>query len=240
MDILNPNRKSHQYTYPYDFWVIDNFLKQEVINEIAAKWPDPEDSRWHKGHPTIEGNPNILEQGMRGISKLENMPGSISKIMDYFHSSEFLVDFEEIGDGLIPDKTMRWSGMRTMLPGSFQLIHSDARKCPTTNRRKEWTVLLYTQPNWEIGPLEIWDDNREKCTHKLLPKYNRAVVFKNSATSFHGVPEVNFERRALTFSIMSEEPAEEERHKAWFVARPEDPEEVNIEGRKRAFIGDRS
>ena len=158
----------------------------------------------------MAGKMNILEQGMRGISKLELMPDIIAEVAKHFHSQEFtnkIGHILEIED-LIPDKAMRWSGMRTMLPDSFQLIHSDARFSPESSLRKELTVLFYTQPlfNEEIhtGDLEIWDDNMKKCIHKISPIYNRAIIFLNSDTSYHGVPLVNFERRAFTFSILKD------------------------------------
>lgn len=243
MEVLNTNLLISKNTYPYTIWVIDNFLKKEVIEIITRYWPDSNDPAWHMGHTSINGKINVLEQGMRGISKLELMPDKISDIAKSLHSEEFT---DQLGhlleiEGLIPDKAMRWSGMRTMLPDSFQLIHSDARLSPESGLRKELTVLFYTQPlfneNKHTGHLEVWDDNMTQRIHKISPKYNRAIIFLNSDTSYHGVPEVNFERRAFTFSILKDANATK-RSKALFVARPTDSEEVRIEGFKRSIIKD--
>ena len=76
-----------------------------------------------------------------------------------------------------------------------------------------------------------------ECMHKIAPRYNSAVIFLNSDTSYHGVPDVNFERRAFTFSILKDAEATK-RSKALFVARPNDSEEVREEGLKRSMIGD--
>ena len=243
MEILNTNSHIYKITYPYSIWVIDDFLNEEIIERVSRDWPDSENKAWHAGHPSINGNPNVLEQGMRGISKLELMPDQISEIAKNLHSEEFT---DQLGnllgiEGLIPDKAMRWSGMRTMLPYSFQLIHSDARLSPESGLRKELTVLIYTQPlfneKYHTGHLEIWDDDMKKCIHRISPKYNRSIIFLNSDTSYHGVPEVNFERRAFTFSILKSAKANK-RSKAFFVARPIDSEEVRIEGLKRSIIKD--
>ena len=243
MYILNPNLKITKITAPYTVWAIDDFLKEEVIEKISDNWLEPDNSSWHKGHATVNGKVNVLEQGMRGISKLELMPNAIAEVAEHLHSQNFtneigkLVEIED----LIADKAMRWSGMRTMLPGSFQLIHSDARLSPESKLRKELTVLVYTQPNYneekDTGHLEIWDDNMEQCVHKIPPKYNSAIVFLNSDTSYHGVPAVNFERRAFTFSILKDAEATK-RSKALFVARPNDSDEVREEGIKRSQIQD--
>ena len=243
MDILNPNLSITKIERPYKVWVIDNFLREDVIRKMSDNWYDSDHVEWHKGHATINGKENILEKGMRGISRLDKMPKQISEIATQLHTREFT---DKIGkligiDGLVPDKDMRWSGMRTMLPGSFQLIHSDARLSPETGLRKELTILVYVQPSYregiDTGHLEIWDDDMKHCMHKIAPKYNSAIVFLNSDTSYHGVPNVNFERRAFTFSILKDAEATK-RSKALFVARPEDSEEVREEGLKRSQISD--
>lgn len=243
MNILNPKLSTTKIEKPYTVWTIDNFLSEEIIKKMSDNWYGPEDDVWHKGHATINGKKNILEQGMRGVSTLDKMPKEISEIAIQLHSQEFTDQIGELVgiEDLISDKDMRWSGMRTMLPGSFQLIHSDARLSPESGLRKELTVLVYVQPLYkegrDTGHLEIWDDNMSECIHKIAPKYNSAVIFLNSDTSYHGVPDVNFERRAFTFSILKDAEATK-RSKALFVARPNDPEEVSEEGLKRSMIKD--
>lgn len=243
MDILNNNLQVKKSTYPYDVWVIDNFLKEEVLQNIIKSWPSSDDESWHRGHSMIDGKDNILEQGMRGISKTKKMPEYIAKIVDYLHSEDFtnrIGKLLEIKD-LYPDKVMRWSGMRVMLPNSFQLIHSDARKSPETGLRKEITCLLYFNENYDKskdeGCLEIWTDDMNTCTHEIEPISNRLVAFLNSDTSFHGVPTVKFERKAITFSILKNRDTTK-RSKALFVAKPNDSEEVKLEGIKRSQIND--
>ena len=243
MKLLNPNLKIKKITNPYTVWVFENFFDEEVIEAISNSWFDSDNSVWNTAHKSVNGKINALEQGMKGISKLDLMPPAISKVIAQLHSQNFT---DQIGklleiDNLVPDKDMRWSGMRTMLPGSFQLIHSDARLSPESGLRKEITALIYTQSNYnsevDTGHLEIWDDNMQECIHKIAPKYNSAIFFLNSDTSYHGVPDVNFERRAITFSILKDAEASN-RSKALFVARPNDSEEVRKQGLERSQIKD--
>jgi hypothetical protein len=243
MDILNSKLKVEKIKNPYTIWVVDNFLKEDTFQTIMEAWPSSGDISWHHGHTTVNGEYNILEQGMRGISRTEKMPEYIGKVVEHFHSEEFtskLVKLLEVED-LIPDVAMRWSGMRAMLPGSFQLIHSDARKSPETGMRKEITCLLYFNKQYDKqrdeGCLEIWNDDMTACTHEIEPLPNRLVVFLNSDTSYHGVPTVKSERRAITFSILKNG-STTERSKALFVARPTDSEQVKHEGISRSHIKD--
>lgn len=243
MQILNSKLKINKITNPYTVWSVDNFLKEEIIETISNNWLDPDDPAWNTAHPFVNGKKNVLEQGMKGVSKLELMPKAIAEVIAHLHTKDFT---DQIGklleiENLVPDESMRWSGMRTMMPGSFQLIHSDARKSPETGLRKEITVLIYTQPSYNLeidtGHLEIWDDDMKECIHKIAPKYNSAIFFLNSDTSYHGVPNVNFERRAFTFSILKDAKSSN-RVKALFVARPSDSEEVHKQGLKRSHIQD--
>ena len=243
MITLNTDLIINKIENPFTLWTIDNFLNEDTIKKMSDNWYGAEDQAWHKGHEEVNGKKNILEQGMRGVSKLDKMPNEIAEVASKLHTQEFTDQIGElIGvDGLIADGAMRWSGMRTMLPGSFQLIHSDARISPESGLRKELTVLIYVQPSYneehDNGHLEIWDDNISECVHKIAPRYNSAVIFLNSDTSYHGVPEVNFERRAFTFSILKAAEATK-RSKALFVARPNDSQEVREEGLKRSVIDD--
>lgn len=244
MNIINNNYTIQYISDPYPIWIIDNFLDSNSIIDVIKEWPDNDDPKWHCGHPTIDGKTNPLEQGMRGISKREDMPHYIGKIIDYFHSTDFCKIISDITgiDNLEPDTSMRWSGLRVMLPNSFQLIHSDARFNPETGYRKELTCLMYLNPNYskdrDEGCLEIWTDDMSKRTHEIEPIYNRMTIFLNSDTSYHGVPVVKSDRRAITFSILKKGDVGE-RSKALFVKRPQDSEEIRSIGIQRSNIQDK-
>ena len=243
MDILNPDYILTKFETPYKIWILDDFLKQDVLNKIKDEWPNLNSSLWHTGHRYIDGKENILEQGMRSISKLEDHPQFTAEVLKYIHTNEFTNIISDIveGEDLIPDDSMRWTGMRMMVPGSFQAIHSDARKHPETGFRKELTCLVYLNEEYDsehdTGCFEVWNDDMTECVHSLHPLNNRLVIFLNTDKSYHGVPEVNFERRAILWSILKDAAAEP-RSKALFVSRPNDSDEISKLGQQRAYIKD--
>jgi Rps23 Pro-64 3,4-dihydroxylase Tpa1-like proline 4-hydroxylase len=240
MDIVNSFCTVRDIHHPYRIWVIDDFLNPEVAERIYADWPNQDSPSWHGNYTHVAGERNILEDGMRAISKPEKMPPYIDQIVQRMHSPSFT---EQLGTllgvaGLVPDEHMRWSGLRVMLPNSYQLIHSDARKSPESGLRKELTCLLYFNKAYsrrsDEGCLEIWDDAMKECVHTIEPLFNRMTVFVNSDTSYHGVPSVHSERRAITFSILAQGTGSE-RSKALFVPRPIDGEDVRKQGIQRAL-----
>ena len=242
MNIENKSQTIKTITDPYPIWIIDNFFANDTIKSIKKEWPSLNSDLWHKGHEYINNKKNILEQGMRAISKLEDMPEYTANVLKYIHSNEFTKRIANITNmtNLVTDKSMRWSGLRTMVPGSFQAIHSDARKNPETGLRKELTCLVYLNNKWnesDAGQFEVWNDDMTECVHKIDPIDNRLVIFLNTDKSYHGVPEVNFERRAILWSILKDADAEN-RSKALFVSRPEDSDEIGKLGKERAYIKD--
>lgn len=238
----HPNSVSFIDT-PYKIWVVDNFLSEHALDIIETNWLDRTDGRWNSAHKFVNAEKNILEDGMLALSKTDSMPYALSEIVQYFHSNEFTSYIEQLTgiDNLISDSSMRWSGMRVMIPGSHQLIHSDARKSPETGLRKELTCLVYLSKTYDAarhtGNLEIWDDDMQNCVHSIQPVYNRFLIFLNSDTSYHGVPDVNFERRSITFSILKNVNSSD-RTKALFVPRPFDSNEVKEQGLNRSLVKD--
>jgi hypothetical protein len=241
---INKNFKLEKINNPYDIWVIDNFLTEKILQRIKLSWSQIDESKWHTGYDVVNGKENLLEKGMKAISEISKMPLYLQDILKYFHSDNFTEEISTIigVNNLISDETMRWSGLRIMEPNSYQLIHSDARKHPNNILTKELTCLYYLNENYKRtnseGCLEIWDDTMTIKTHELEPIDNRLIIFVNSETSYHGVPKVLKERKAITFSIMSTN-SSSERSKALFVARPEDSKEIDSLGIERSKIDDK-
>lgn len=241
---ISNNLSIQKINTPYKIWIIDNLFEQESLNRIKQSWTQIDESKWHRGYESINGKENLLENGMKSISDVSKMPTYLNKLMYYFHSDEFTDIISKITEisNLVSDGTMRWSGLRVMEANSFQLIHSDARKHPYNTLTKELTCLFYLNEgyikNQHEGCLEIWDDNMKNKTHEIEPIDNRLVIFVNSDTSYHGVPKVLKERRAITFSIMSKNTSSD-RTKALFVARPFDTKEIMTLGIERSKISDK-
>ena len=239
--MINKDFKIKYIDEPYPIWVIDNFLKDGVVDNINKNWVSQNTGLWGSGYNEVGGKENILESGMRWLNDYDLMPTEISDIIKYFHSDECTKKIGKITniDNLITDESRNWSGMRTMLPDSHQLIHSDARTHPVNGLRKELTCLLYLNEDYnrerDEGCLEIWNDDMTKRTHEIEPINNRFIIFLNSNTANHGVPLVKSERRAIIFSILKDGNSDG-RTKALFIPREEDSDEVKDVAKKRLEV----
>ena len=240
--MLNRNFKLSNMVWPYKIWIIDNFLEKKVIDNIDENWVSQDSGLWGSGYAEVDGKKNILEEGMMWLNDYKLMPEEISYVLKYFHTDDFTNKLSVLTrtKDLITDKSRNWSGMRTMLPNSHQLIHSDARTHPENGLRRELTCLLYVNKNYDRkrdeGCYEVWDDDMKEKVHEIEPLYNRFVVFRNSDTAHHGVPKVGeSERRALTFGVLRDAESDG-RTKALFKAREGDDKGVNEIAKKRLEV----
>lgn len=250
---VGPNKcvVKHHYAKPYNMWIMDDLLSTDEANAIRREWDDmtiDADHGWHAGYDTINGEPNVLEQGIWTFNDISRMPPTIQRVMKRFHSPAFV---QQLGvwlnlHSLCVDETQRWSNMRYMVPGAHQLIHSDACQHPQNGLTKLLTCLLYVAPDdydaeQDGGALEVWSDDMKTCVRRIEPRHNRFVVFVNGDKSHHGVPHVGRRpRRCLTFSVMTklQHSAHRIRTKARFLRRPNDPKEIETLGQQRAIIPD--
>jgi hypothetical protein len=219
-------RNKFKKAKPYSYVVIDNFFKKDLLDKVALSFPPLKDDKWFRFRDKIGDFDNIFESGMNAISKPDIMPTTCQSFLYNLNSMSFCKTLEKLTgiENIQPDDYWHYSGLRINTPGAHQLIHSDALFHPHLKKRKILTFMLYLTKNWkeeDEGCLEIWDNEMEKCVHKIEPLFNRVVIFENTKTSYHGVTKNNHFRKAITMSYLLNE-YDENRWRALFVKRPQD------------------
>ena len=179
---------------------------------------------------------------MRSINEIDKLSKKWRDFFNYVHhNEEFINQIRNlVGDkNITSDETYNWSGLRENLPGSYQLIHSDAIVHPKTGFEKRFTIMIYFDyPNIvRNGCLELWDDEMKSCEVSIEPFFNRLVIFECSSTSYHGVPKCDYLRKAFTMSFVDTTTKNSSaRKKAEFVARPFDKHEITLQGVLRGKV----
>jgi Rps23 Pro-64 3,4-dihydroxylase Tpa1-like proline 4-hydroxylase len=234
---------------PFRYTVISNFFNKNTYKKLNSEYPPINDKRWYKYRDKIDNKKNIFEQKMVGISNPNDLPSHSLKIFKYLNSYQFCKEIEKSTGikGLLPDthnEIGQWAGMRAMLKGAYQKIHSDARLHPHLKLEKKITIVGYVNDNWvkeDGGYTEIWNNTMTKCVDKVAPIGNSILLFENTSKSYHGVPEVNSFRKSFLISYVTKtENFKETRPKAQFVKRPnEDENELwNLLSKKRSNLSD--
>jgi Rps23 Pro-64 3,4-dihydroxylase Tpa1-like proline 4-hydroxylase len=171
---------------PYPFIIIDNFLQIDLANDIL------------KNFPIDDNNDIYYEKGFIGLHKRQIMPSKCNEVMrNYFafFNSESILQFLEgltSIEGLIPDPYFFGGGFHEIKTGGKLGIHADFRIHEKLHLNRRLNMIIYLNKDWKDeygGNLELWDKKGKKSLESIKPIFNRCVVFRTDATSYHGHPE---------------------------------------------------
>jgi len=168
----------------------------------------------------------------RGLNKLDLLPETIKATINELNSPGFLQWLSTITGikNLQKDDGLEGGGIHQSTRGGFLNIHADFTVHPHhRNWQRRVNVLVYLNKDWKEewgGKLELWDRKMKNCEEKVLPVFNRCVIFNTDADSYHGHPEPmqspegTFRRSiALYYYTVEENPF---RRATYYQARPGD------------------
>jgi hypothetical protein len=179
-------RADYTQARPFPHVVIEDFLPLEALRAVLAEFPRPDQVDW------IAFN-NPAEKKL--ATRAEAQMGAWTRFLLYqFNSSIFLSFLESLTGirGLIPDPHFWGGGLHQIERGGFLKIHADFTRHPILPLDRRLNLLLYLNEDWPEeygGQLELWDRGMIKCEARILPVFNRCVIFSTTAFSFHGHPD---------------------------------------------------
>jgi len=212
-----------------------------ILQKACDHFPTPEQLEFYKYD-------NPLEKKLC-FDQVAKLPTPIANIIRELNTPVFLRFLEELTgiNGLIPDPYYRGGGIHQIEKGGKLDIHIDFNKYTKLNLYRRVNVLLYLNKDWDesyAGQLEFWSGHKqndkhvlEKCVSRILPIFNRLVVFSTSESSYHGHPEPlncpdDRTRRSIATYYYTSTPATnetEDAHSTTFIKRPQDPTNPELE-----------
>jgi Rps23 Pro-64 3,4-dihydroxylase Tpa1-like proline 4-hydroxylase len=170
---------------PFDHIVIDDFLVEESAEELAANFPNEIDKTWW-----LYDNP--LEKKL-AYNDLSNLPDCYSKFFDTVNSDAFTSWLSHLTGvtNLRSDSSLRGGGLHYIRPGGKLDIHQDFNVHKELNMLRKVNLIVYLNKDWRDdwqGHLELWDKDMKVMKQKILPCFNRAVIFRTDMESNHGHP----------------------------------------------------
>lgn len=171
---------------PYPHIVFDDLLPSDALDRVLADFPNPSDPVWKKYKSPYEGK--LETQGEGHIS------ADTSWLLYQLNSAPFLRFLEQLTgiEGLLPDPYFVGGGLHQIPPGGKLGIHADFHRHTKYPLERRLNVLIYLNKDWKDeygGHLELWDRDMKRCVQKILPVFNRMVVFTITDWAFHGHPE---------------------------------------------------
>ncbi|HEY8180883.1 MAG TPA: 2OG-Fe(II) oxygenase [Thermoanaerobaculia bacterium] len=167
--------------------MIDGLFDDRELDRVIADFPAPDQMRWARFD-----NPQEKKLGFYYESSA--ISPVIRQFLDAMNGFEMLLFLEALTgiDGLIPDPYFGGGGLHQIEAGGFLKVHADFNVHPKLKIDRRLNLLLYLNKDWREeygGHLELWDSEMKACRKRILPVFNRTVVFSTTDTSFHGHPQ---------------------------------------------------
>jgi len=190
--------ENYQKAHPFPHVVLDDFLPEWVLEQILTEFPAPDDIDWIER--TSYGKIEQAEEGPSevaySLNKLESKNTSeLGPFTRQFFSevnSRVFIEFLELLTGigrLLPDPHLSGGGLHSIGSGGILRVHADFVWNERIRLDRRLNFLLYLNQDWKEdygGELELWDKEMIRAEKKILPIFNRCVIFSTSSTSFHG------------------------------------------------------
>lgn len=178
---------------PFPHIVIDDFLGTELVDQLLAKFPQPDANvKWRQiSAKNPEGEKAQYKK--QGLPREFEMPAIIRQLIWELNSGTFIRILEHLTgiQNLLPDPLLRGGGIHQVLPGGVLGVHADFTRHTDFNLDRRVNVLVYLNKDWRDeyeGHLELWDSTVSRCVKRIRPTAARCVIFNTDADSFHGHP----------------------------------------------------
>tara|TARA_B100000029_G_scaffold101123_1_gene91409 strand:+ start:783 stop:1556 length:774 start_codon:yes stop_codon:yes gene_type:complete len=188
-DIAEQHGGSYANADPFPHAVIDDFLPEDVAEEVLAEFPDARNDEWIHRPPDHKYQQRKLKHYDE-----QTMGPVVRNVLSQFNSAAMIEFLEKVTgiDGLIPDPYYWGGGMHLIERGGFLKVHADFNWHEKLRLDRRVNLLLYFNKEWDEsygGHLELWNREMSSCVKRVLPVFNRCVIFNTTDTSFHGHPD---------------------------------------------------
>ncbi|MDX2189922.1 MAG: 2OG-Fe(II) oxygenase [Bacteroidota bacterium] len=197
MDLINkthttPEARKELYNQfnnatPYKHLVIDNFLTPELAEQMFVKFP-----AYELFNKKYDGMNEKKAEG----SNFQDFDPVFTDFKKFVSSPEFcewITDVTGIKDVFVTDDALG-TGLHQGGTGSFLDVHVDFSMHHLLNVYRRLNLLVFFNKGWQEdykGHTELWNADMTKLEKKVLPIFNRAVMFETTGTSYHGYGKIN-------------------------------------------------
>lgn len=171
---------------PFPHIVIDGLFDEAFLSSIEKDYPDLNDLSWWKYNNHFEKK--LAYNDVKTLSK------NIQEFFSIANSWEFVKEIEKMTgiSGLISDPALHGGGLHRIEKGGKLDIHADFNYHKVTGWRRRLNMITFLNRNWDEsfgGHTEFWDVDMKNCVTKVLPIFNRTVIFVVDDDTWHGHPD---------------------------------------------------
>lgn len=191
----------YQSADPFPHIVLDGLFDDAALDAVLREFPAPDAMQWMRFD-------NPLEKKLGFYHETSAISETLRRFLDAMNGFEMLLWLEALTgiEGLIPDPYFGGGGLHQIEPGGFLKVHADFNVHPKLRLDRRLNMLIYLNHGWGEewgGHLELWDREGRACRQRILPTFNRTVVFSTTDISFHGHPQPLAAPRGITRKSVS-------------------------------------
>ena len=196
------NRLKSQKVFSYS--VVDNFFDIKIAKKLEKEFPDYSDKNLHVYN-------NFCE-----VKKSSNNWNSFSKLT---YEVFTILNSEKITNlmskklrlsNIVADPGLHGGGLHMMSNKGKLNPHLDYSRHPKMNLQRKFNLIIFLSNNWKKnwgGEICFYLKNRKNkklpgnLFKRIYPKFNRAVFFDTSKTSWHSVDPIKVKQIRKTIAV---------------------------------------
>jgi len=177
---------SYAIAKPFPHVVFDNFFDPSLLELVLSEFPKPNEIKWQRFDN---------EQEIKLASASEASFGPTTRLLLYHLNSITFLEFLSAVTGipnLIPDPCFDGGGLHQIVRGGKLAVHADFNRHPRYGLDRRLNLLLYLNKDWREeygGSLELWNRDMTACEAKIVPVFNRLMIFGTTDFTYHGHPD---------------------------------------------------
>lgn len=185
-DVAVEQGGAYRAAEPFPHAVLDDLFPTATLEEVVTEFPAPGEISWERFD-------SPQERKLAARDDRELGPAT-RRLLHELNSSVFIEFLERLTgiEGLIPDPHYFGGGLHQIEPGGHLEVHADFNWHGRLKLDRRINLLLYLNRDWPEefgGHLELWDRDLTACVRRVLPVFNRCVIFNTTDTAYHGHPE---------------------------------------------------
>ena len=181
------NKENYVSAKPFPHIVIDNFFNNDLLNNLINEFPKNLDKIGNKFENKVERK--------LSLNKSHLLSNNTNNFLNFLNSQiflNFLQNLTDIDEKLVPDPYLLGGGLHELRKDGYLNIHADFNLHPSMKLDRRLNILIYLNKDWKEsfgGSLQLWDKNMKECIQKIIPEFNRMVIFSTTDFSYHGNPD---------------------------------------------------
>jgi hypothetical protein len=179
-------QEQYRTAKPFPHIAIDDFMPPQVLERCLAEFP----SKPSEGGATFDRD----QERYKAQFNPDDMDPWLRNLFYGFNSRPFIQLLQNITGikGLIPDPYFLGAGFHEIGQGGHLSVHADFNHHKPMDLERRINVLIYLNKGWKEefgGSLELWGDGMKACERRIMPEFNRCVIFNTTSESWHGNPQ---------------------------------------------------